>query len=730
MKKVDIIIPIYFAPDLTIRCTESVVYTTRKLNYDIKIILVDDSESDVFHKILKDGLKQKGILEEVVLIKRKKNGGFIEACYTGIEYRDSDYKILLNSDTLVIGNWLTEMIQTAESDEKIALVNPITNNTPVINVEMPEGFNIHLMNNYFSHSKFSNSDYIDVVTIVGFCLLIKSTYIKKYGFFDRIFDKGYGEETDLHFRYVGKGLRAVISPKSFVYHRGEASFSDRDQRVLKNREIFFKRHKLAYEKAYPEFQKRTILHEIRRNIQRIHKLNYDVIILIKNNDFLTPSSYFAHKLANILNEIGVSTTIVVETKYDRTNQIEDRLYNSIQIDSLLSKEFTTKLIVTEPSLLSEAIKLQSHSIAEPEIKLLESYTTNSIFDKKTIELLQKVGITTISSINDLSATRVPLAGSLEYLGAFIKKQKILGQTNTSKAIVISDDQNDFNNSIFQDLFGGNVTYIYTGTDEIKNEKYIYSYNISDNDILRIFSSHSFMFELRKNIFFSEIHLNFILAGGYVVTENLLLPANLPKCIKNRIILPSEISSVKPELNYKIPELIKYTDRNLIQKYKINIAENNNFDANYYKNILKIFLHLEKHFYSKHIVYHTISIDDLNIDKTIYPSYENVQNIVPRYRIRYIVADATVEFLCRKIPKFYIFLKFAVQSYRRLIPTKFRSKSIQNIQNIQNTMGFRYKIRYKAADIILEILCKIPKFYKFLEFVVRSYRILKRKFKAS
>jgi GT2 family glycosyltransferase len=646
MKTIDIIIPIYFAPDLTIRCAESVIRTTRNLDYDIKVILVDDSDSDDFHKLLKNSFEKKGILNDLILIKREQNGGFIEACYTGIEFREADYKILLNSDTIVIGNWLTEMVKTAESDQKIALVNPMTNNTPVINIDMPEGFNIHLMDSYFRNNSFSNSDYIDVVTVVGFCLLIKNEYIKKYGFFDRVFDKGYGEESDLHFRYVYQGLRAVISPKSFVYHRGEASFSDRDERVMKNRKIFLDRHRKVYEQSFPEFDRQTILHEMRRDINRPIPLIYDVVILSKNNDFLSPSSYFAHKLANIFNEVGISAIVALEKKYDRANQIEDKLYNSILIENLNSREFETKLIISDPELLAESIRLQYLSKSLPEIKLLENFTTSVNFDGKIQKLLASLNIDTVSSINKSASNIVPFAGSLENLGVLIKKEKISKSEKIKSAIIISDNKDDLENPYYPELFNNKITRIYSGEELSKNQKYINSFKLSDNDLLKLFQTHNYFIELRKKIYFSEVHLNFILSGGFIVSDTLLLPSNLPEYIKDRIIVASEISTSQVDSN--IEELVNLSDRQLIQDYKLDLSKKTIFDVDYYKNIMNIFFSLERRQYSKNIVYKVLVAGP--------PGSTN--------RIRYRVIDKFIN-LFNRIPYFYSFLKFIVKVLKKI-----------------------------------------------------------------
>lgn len=665
MEKVDIIIPIYYAPGVTLRAVESVVNTTKHAKYDIKIILVDDSISEDFHELLKAFIDKKNIsTEKLVLVKREKNGGFIEACYTGVEYRDSDYKILLNSDTLVMGDWLNQMIETARSDEKIALVSPITNNTAVINVEMPVGFNIHLMNEYLAQSNWSNSDYIDVVTIVGFCLLIKSKYIEKYGFFDRMFDKGYGEETDLQFRYMQHGLRAVISPKAFVYHRGEASFSDRDERAEKNREKFFERHKKAYDKAFPEFMEKTILHKIREDILLYRKYHYDVIILAENNDLFDPSSYFAHRLANILNEAGISAIVVVNNKYDRRGQIEDWLFNSIEVEELLMFNYSTKHIVSPTSLLDIALKLQINSTGEAEIHLLESYRIDNESDLENKKLLESLGVKKVSSINTNS---VPFTGSLEYIGLYLKKQ--IKKEKQHKALIVVDNEgNLLQNDNFADYFGDNIMYIYTDaiSEGVNNNKKDSKF-IGEDALLRLFTSHDFLIDLRKNVYFSELHLDFILAGGYVVSENVILHDNIPNTIKERIILPSEIPSMLNEPNaYELDEIREYTYADKLIKFTNLFKKSIELNKEYYRTLLRIFDRIQTQ--RMHTVKYEVKPAEFVIPSVLLEPMPNMN------RIRYRWIDKIIEAIC-KIPYSNEMLKIIVKILRklRIIYTRVRKK---------------------------------------------------------
>ncbi|MFW5719733.1 MAG: glycosyltransferase family 2 protein [Candidatus Dojkabacteria bacterium] len=653
MSTVDIIIPVYFAPELTIRCVESVVRTMKGKAYDSKVILVDDSESEDFHTIIKNVLHQKGLLDLIEIIKHERNSGFIEACYTGIETRNSDYKVLLNSDTIVVGDWLEQMILTAESDDKIALVNPVTNTIPVINVAMPEGFNINLMNSNFASSDYSNTDAIDIVTAAGFCLLLKSKYIEEFGFFDRIYGKGYGEESDLHFRYTNNGLRSVISPKAFVYHRGEASFSDRDERVKNNREIFLSRYRDSYLNDYEKFLQNTILHKLRSDLNSSLPLNYDVIFLVEDNDMLNPSYFFTNHIVNILNEKGLSSIVALDHKHDRSEQIEDRLYNPISIDHLHGKEFSSRLIVAVPSMLSKAIKTQFLNKSKCQLLILDNCENNFSFASDIESLLKELGIKRISSVRNTEFT-MPFMGGLEYIGILLKSKNKLNShhnithSKNSRQIIIFDNENELQKC--QVEVTKNTILIYTGKEsdlKHKKNKYIHSSSLCETDILKMFSQNDFLIDVRCNLFFSELHLNFILAGGVVVSDTLIVPDSINLDVSERLILLSQLGENLPT-SMNTESMLKLCSRTKLESIELpGNSGSEQLRENVYKKTIELYFKLENAVIKDQVVYQiTISPD----------------TVILSNRLRYRIVDRIINTLIR-IPLTYDALRLSVKGAR-------------------------------------------------------------------
>lgn len=103
----------------------------------------------------------------------------------------------------------------------------------------------------------------------------------------------------------------------------------------------------------------------------------------------------------------------------------------------------------------------------------------------------------------------------------------------------------------------------------------------------------------------------------------------------RIILTSEVSSSK--VDWDINQLLELSDIPLVQDYKLNLNQSNNFDIEYYRKMIGIFFKLEKQHYSQNIMYKILTV-----------GLETKPN-----RIRYRFIDYVMNVL-NKIPCFYSF----------------------------------------------------------------------------
>jgi len=112
------------AGEVTDRCVSSLLKFTDYPKDKIKIIIVDDSSTDNSPAFLRR--KYSRMIDIIAL---KKNFGFIMANNIGIKYIMERYGphfiLLLNNDTQIVQrNWLTNLIEIAEQDDKVWVIGP------------------------------------------------------------------------------------------------------------------------------------------------------------------------------------------------------------------------------------------------------------------------------------------------------------------------------------------------------------------------------------------------------------------------------------------------------------------------------------------------------------------------------------------------------------------------------------------------------------------------------
>ena len=239
----DIIVPIYNAYDDLLKCLYSLV----KYHSNYRIVLINDKSTD---KRISDLFSQLKCFEsnKLILLENEENRGFVGTVNRGMKYSNNDV-ILLNSDTIVTKEWTEKLTDCAYSDLEIGTVTPFTNNGTICSIpnfcennKIPVGFTIDCFSDFIE--KISLKRYPEIPTAVGFCMYIKREVLNKIGYFDEeTFGKGYGEENDFCMRVIDTGYKNVLCDNTFIFHKGEASFSDSKKELInKNLQLLSKRY--------------------------------------------------------------------------------------------------------------------------------------------------------------------------------------------------------------------------------------------------------------------------------------------------------------------------------------------------------------------------------------------------------------------------------------------------------------------------------------------------------
>jgi GT2 family glycosyltransferase len=278
--KCDVIIPVYNAPEYVDMCVFALINNTKA--EDLGTIYLLDDNSNIDTQCLVDNL-QKKYSDKIKAIHNKENLGFIKNVNQGMKLCKEKYVLLLNTDCFIANNTIGKLMAHMESNPKIGLICPVCSNAANLTLEMFPGFSYTMMDELLER-KFKGINY-DACTVVGMCLMISKECIDKVGYLDEIYGMGYGDETDYQFKSMKAGFEAKVALDTYVFHKSEMSFSttnkSRNERIEKNRKIFFDRWGDDYNKLLAVYNKNDPIQFIKKNLtpeDKIPNLDFTFVL--------------------------------------------------------------------------------------------------------------------------------------------------------------------------------------------------------------------------------------------------------------------------------------------------------------------------------------------------------------------------------------------------------------------------------------------------------------------
>lgn len=176
------------------------------------------------------------------------NLGFVKTCNrAALELvSKKDDILLLNSDTKVTKNFVYEMRNILYSKVDIGAVTSRSNNATIWSVPMTSKLANYRWASYLLYRTIKHvlPAMYYTPTIHGFCVLIRREVINRYGMFDEVYGRGYGEENDFAMRIIVAGWRCAVANYSFVFHYESRSFGNeaRNAQIEKNEKILLARY--------------------------------------------------------------------------------------------------------------------------------------------------------------------------------------------------------------------------------------------------------------------------------------------------------------------------------------------------------------------------------------------------------------------------------------------------------------------------------------------------------
>lgn len=529
--KCDVVIPVYNSPEWVKLCVYSLIKNT-----DQKILntvyLINDCSDELTTNLL-NNLSEK--YDKVKVVTNDKNLGFIKSTNKGMKLSKADYVLLLNTDCIVAKDTISKLINHLKKDKTIGLICPIANNAANLSLPIYDGYT-YMQIDQLLEKNFLGKNF-DACTIVGNCLMITKECIKKTGYLDEIYGMGYGEETDYQFKAMEQGFKAKVAIDTYVFHKAEVSFGTskkKQERLEKNRKIFFDRWGKKYYALMEEYKKNDPIEYIQKNI-KISKHQLDFVIYLIG---FVQNAGGVHNTVDLVNYLAINNVdcnIVYQVMQEYK---EIMLFNPIHSDEL-NKYKINKIVST--IYLSTFISRQIAN--EREIPLLYySQGYEVLFENGTnygmAELSYKIAddILTISdylkhkikTTFNLESSKV--ANGINYDLIHKKNEKespksitFILRNNTLKGDFIALDIikniiNKFNNLEINVMYSNkNLIFPYSNNESIKINK-MYG-NFSRSEIAQILQKTDIYFDTSLTEGFGLIALESMAAGAIPIVSN-------------------------------------------------------------------------------------------------------------------------------------------------------------------------------------------------------------------
>ncbi|MGO4699347.1 glycosyltransferase family 2 protein [Paenibacillus sp. 2TAB26] len=222
-----IIIPTYNQLNYLRNCIESIhKYTPQSY----EIIIIDNGSTDGTAAYLKS---QAGRLRYKIF---QENLGFSGGVNQGLMMAKGTSILILNNDTIVTKNWLSNLLSCLNSNPSIGLVGPVTNylsNDQKIDVSYKNMKEMQQFAQNYNH--INPVRWRKTNAIMGFCLLLSREVLQRVGYMDEGYVIGTCEDVDFYLRIQLLGLDLVIAEDTFIHHYGSVTMrSFLDASLLNN----------------------------------------------------------------------------------------------------------------------------------------------------------------------------------------------------------------------------------------------------------------------------------------------------------------------------------------------------------------------------------------------------------------------------------------------------------------------------------------------------------------
>jgi GT2 family glycosyltransferase len=199
---------------------------------NFEVVFVDNASTDTSIEFVKARFGKESFLR---IVQNSENLGYAGGNNAGIALAKGEYVVLLNTDTEVDENWLSELIKVMESDRNIGaaqckLISMYERRRFDSAGGFIDRFGFPIVRGLQEEDVGQYDKVDEIFWAKGAAFAVRSNVLNEVGSFDNDFFLEY-EETDLCWRIWLRGYRIVFVPKSVVFHVGKASISQGSGRI-------------------------------------------------------------------------------------------------------------------------------------------------------------------------------------------------------------------------------------------------------------------------------------------------------------------------------------------------------------------------------------------------------------------------------------------------------------------------------------------------------------------
>lgn len=270
-RRVDVVVPVYRDLERTLACLDSLAAT---LPADSVVHVMDDASPEA---ALRSALETRADAGAIALHRWRdgRNRGFPAAANAGIEAAAGRDVILLNSDTLVAGDWFERLRAAAYRAPDIGSATPLTNEGSIFSYplvlscnDMPGAEETGAL--MADAATANDRAGVEVPTGNGFCMFLRRDCLDQAGAFrEDLFAQGYGEENDFCLRARHLGWRHVAALDVFVAHVGGISFRAGKASLIERNLAILNRLHPGYDALIAAFAEADPLAPFRRRLDEV-----------------------------------------------------------------------------------------------------------------------------------------------------------------------------------------------------------------------------------------------------------------------------------------------------------------------------------------------------------------------------------------------------------------------------------------------------------------------------